>query len=154
MQTASFARLRLAQVERSIEPFSPVKGLLTPRGGWLRAVREALGRSVRTQAELAGVAAATWQKSEQSEANARITLAQLRKLAEALDCELVYGLVPRKPLQVVVEEQADALARKEILGVAHTMALEDQRPSDSYIERKVAERRQELLAGSWSRLWR
>ena len=154
MQSTSFSRLRLTQVERSIEPFSPVKGQLKPRGGWLRSIRESLGRSVRTQAALAGVAASTLQKSEQSEADDRITLAQLRKLAEALDCELVYALVPRKPLHAMLEEQAESLARKEILGVAHTMALEDQRPSDTYIERKVAERREELLSGSWSRLWR
>lgn len=154
MQNTSFYKLRLHQVELALEPFISVQGLLKPRGGWLRAIRESLGRSVRTQAAMLGIAASTLQKSEVSEADDRITLGQLRKLAAGLDCELVYALVPRQPLTTMVEARADEVARQEIMGVAHTMALEDQRPSDTYIERKVTERRQELLAGSWARLWR
>jgi hypothetical protein len=80
-------------------------------------------------------------------------LAQLRKLAEGLDCELVYALVPRMPLREVVEARADALARQEVMGVTHTMSLEDQRPSDAFVERQIADRRQDLLSGSWARLW-
>jgi hypothetical protein len=71
-----------------------------------------------------------------------------------MDCELVYALVPRKPLHDMVEARAEWLARKEVMDVAHTMSLENQRPSDNFIERQVAERRQELLSGSWTRLWR
>lgn len=154
MQNPSLSKLRVHQVQRAIEPFMPMQGMLKPRGGWLRAIREALGRSVRIQAARIGISPSTLQKSEVSEADDRITLGQLRKLASGLDCELVYALVPRQPLQAMVEERADQLARAEVMSVAHTMALEDQRPSDSFLERKVADRRQELLAGSWSRLWR
>jgi predicted DNA-binding mobile mystery protein A len=154
MRNSSLNKLRLAQVERALEPFAAIKGTTTPPGGWLRSIREALGRSVRSQAALAGVAPATLQKSEQSESDDRITLRQLRKLADGLDCELVYALVPKRPLHEMVEERAELLARKEVMGVSHMMALEDQRPSDSYVERKVTERRQELLAGAWTRLWR
>ncbi|MGY2168954.1 mobile mystery protein A [Pseudomonas gingeri] len=154
MRNSSLNHLRLTQVERALEPFVPLKGKTTPRGGWLRSIRESLGRTVRSQAALLGVAPATLQKSEQSEADDRITLGQLRKLANGLDCELVYALIPKKPLHDMVEERAESLARKEVMGVSHMMALEDQRPSDSFIERKVTERRQELLAGTWARLWR
>jgi predicted DNA-binding mobile mystery protein A len=154
MQKSSLYKLRLQQVQRALEPFVPLQGAMKPRGGWLRAIREALGRSVRAQAALVGISPSTLQKSEVSEAEDRITLGQLRKLASGLDCELVYALVPRQPLQTMVEERADALAREEVMSVAHTMALEDQRPSDSFIERKMADRKQELLSGSWARLWR
>ncbi len=154
MPDSSLYKLRLHQVERAIEPFVPMRGTLKPRGGWLRAIRESLGRSVRAQAALLGISPSTLQKSEVSEADDRITLGQLRKLASGLDCELVYALVPREPLQNMVEARADELARKEVMSVAHTMSLEDQRPSDGFLERKVADRKRELLSGSWSRLWR
>ena len=154
MGTSNLYKLRLSQVERAIEPFNTVKGASVPSGGWLRSIREALGRSLRAQAEIAGVAPVTVNKSERSEVEDRISLAQLRKLAAALDCELVYGLVPRKPLREMIEERADLLAKREILGVAHSMSLEDQRPSDAFIERQIEERRKELLDGSWTRLWR
>ncbi|MFC3340506.1 hypothetical protein ACFOEY_18635 [Paracandidimonas soli] len=87
-------------------------------------------------------------------AEGRITLAQLRKLAEGLDCEVVYGLVPRHPLQKILEQQANEIARKEVLGVAHTMALEEQRPDDAFVNKRIEERKLALLSGSWSKLWR
>jgi len=154
MSTSTLHKLRLSQVERAIEPFNTVKGASVPPGGWLRSIRESLGRSLRVQAEIAGISPVTLTKSERSEAQDRISLAQLRKLAAALDCELVYGLVPKKPLHEMIEARAELLAKQEILGVAHSMSLEDQRPSDNFIERQIDDRRKELIDGSWARLWR
>lgn len=152
--TANLNRLRLEQTERALAPYESLRGKSAPPDGWLRAVRESLGRSLRVQAERLGISAPTLYKSEAAEADGRITLTQLRKLAEGLDCEVVYTLVPRQPLSRMVEAQADRLARQEVLGLAHSMSLEDQRPSDQFVERQVAERRQALLAGPWSKLWR
>lgn len=154
MGTSHLHKLRLSQVERAIEPFTTVKGASVPPGGWLRSIRESLGRSLRAQAEIAGISSVTLTKSERSEAEDRISLAQLRKLAAALDCELVYGLVPKKPLHEMIEDRSELLAKQEVLGVAHSMSLEDQRPSDAFIQRQIDERRKELLDGSWTRLWR
>lgn len=152
--TANLNRLRMEQTEAALVPFEPVRAKPVPPGGWLRAVRESLGRSLRVQAKRLGVSSAALYKSEVAEADGRITLAQLRKLAEGLECELVYAIVPRRPLSEMVEAQADKMARQEVLGVAHSMGLEDQRPSDRFVDRQVAERRQALLSGPWSRLWR
>jgi predicted DNA-binding mobile mystery protein A len=151
--TTSLHRLRLEQTERALAPFAVLRGQAVPPGGWLRAVREALGRSLRTQASRAGVNASTLYQSEAAESTGRITLAQLRKLAESLDCEVVYALVPREPLSATVQTQAERRARQEVLGVAHSMGLEAQRPSDPFVERQIAQRREALLAGSWSKLW-
>jgi predicted DNA-binding mobile mystery protein A len=122
--------------------------------GWLKEIREALGRTERQQAERLGISGSTLHKSEQSEAQERISLGQLRKLADGLDCELVYALVPRRPLTEVVQDRANQLAKEEVYGVAHSMGLEDQRPSDARIQRQVARRAEELLRGRWSHLWR
>jgi hypothetical protein len=75
-------------------------------------------------------------------------------LADGLDCQLVYALVPRKPLTEVVQDRATQLAKEEVYGVAHTMGLEDQRPTDERIQKQVARRAEELLRGKWSNLWR
>lgn len=147
-------QLRLEQIDEALKPYRKVQGMAVPGGGWLRAVREALGLTVRQQAARLGMAATTLHKSEQSEADERISLAQLRKLAAGLDCELVYGLVPRTSLIDRVREQAGKRARAEVLGVAHSMGLEDQRPDDDYLRRQLDQRRAELLSGKWSDLWR
>lgn len=102
----------------------------------------------------ATVSGATLHKSEQSEADDRISLGQLRKLADGLDCELVYALVPRRPLTDVVQERARTIAMEEVASVAHTMGLEDQRPGAERLRKQVERRTEELLRGRWSNLWR
>jgi predicted DNA-binding mobile mystery protein A len=152
--TATLKHLRVEQTDRAMAPYEPLSGKPVPPDGWLRAVRESLGRSLRVQAGRLGITAPSLYQSEAAEAQGRITLGQLRKLAEGLDCELVYALVPKQPLSRMVEEQAERLARQEVLGVAHSMGLENQRPSDAFVARQVAERKQALLTGPWSKLWR
>ena len=149
-----FDDLRLEQLQAALQAYQPLLAKQTPPRGWLKEIREAIGRTERQQAARLGVAGSTLHKSEQSEAQERITLGQLRKLADGLDCALVYALVPRTPLTDVVQNRAKKLAREEVYGVAHTMSLEDQRPTDERIQKQVARRADELLRGKWSDLWR
>ena len=71
---------------------------------------------------------------EQSEAKGTIELATLRRVAEALDCKLVYALVPNKPLEQTVRERALLFARRRLEPIEHSMALEDQK-----VQRKQTE---------------
>ena len=147
-------QLRLEQLQAKLSTYADLAKRQAPPRGWLKLIREALGRTQRQQAQRLGISGPTLHKSEQSEADERITLGQLRKLADGLDCELVYALVPRRPLTEVVQGQARAIAREEVTGVAHTMGLEDQRPGAEIVGRQVERRTEELLRGRWSDLWR
>jgi hypothetical protein len=51
-------------------------------------------------------------KLETAESNQVISLSSLRKLAEALDCELQYALVPRKNLGDMLKGRAMRLPVK------------------------------------------
>jgi predicted DNA-binding mobile mystery protein A len=82
-----------------------------------------------TTAQLAkrlGVKQPTVVALEQSEAKGTIELATLRRAAEALDCTLVYALVPNKPLEAAVRDRARAFVRRRCGPVEHSMLLEDQ----------------------------
>ena len=147
-------QLRLEQVQSSVAAYSDLTNRRPPPRGWLKAIRESLGLTERQQAGRLGITGSTLHKSELAEAEERITLGQLRKLADGLDCELVYALVPRKPLTQVVEDQARSIALQEVSGVAHTMSLEDQRPATDRLRKQVEQRTAELLRGRWSDLWR
>jgi predicted DNA-binding mobile mystery protein A len=149
-----FNNLQLEQLQSTMTAYQGLVAKKVPSRGWLKEIREALGRTQRQQAARLGITGATLHKSEQSEAQERISLGQLRKLANALDCDLVYALVPRKPLTEVVHDRAKQLAKQEVYGVAHTMSLEDQRPTGARIQKQVARRTEELLRGKWSDLWR
>jgi DNA-binding Xre family transcriptional regulator len=59
-----------------------------PRSGWVKSIREALGMSASAFARRLGMSHAGVRKLELAEANDAICLASLRKIAEALDCEL------------------------------------------------------------------
>lgn len=147
-------QLRIEQLQATLSAYAPLVSQKVPARGWLKLIRESLGLSQRQQAQRLGIAAPTLHKSEQAEAEDRITLGHLRKLADGLDCELVYALVPRKPLPEVVRDRARAIALEEVGGVAHTMNLEDQRPTDERLRNQVERRSQELLRSRWSELWR
>jgi predicted DNA-binding mobile mystery protein A len=146
--------LKLEQIQRQLEAFAPLLKLQRPRQGWLKLVRAALGRTERQQAGMLGISGPALHKAEKSEAEDRITLGQLRRLADGLECELVYALVPRRPLQEAVQQRAHAIACAEVFSVAHSMELDGRRPAESTLRRQVKRRAEELLSGRWSVLWR
>jgi len=87
------------------------------------------------------------------EVRGTIKLQTLRKLANGLDCDLVYVLVPRKPLEEIRTEQARLVASRMLTRVAHSMKLEDQAVSRQVEETGLDRRVQRLLLGNPRRLW-
>ena len=63
---------------------------------------------------------------EKSEVNDRIQLRTLRQAADALNCDLVYVLLPRTRLEDAVKAQARRKAVGMLDPVAHHSRLEDQ----------------------------
>jgi predicted DNA-binding mobile mystery protein A len=108
------------------DEWQPLRGLARPPRGWIRAVREALGMSGAALGGRLGVTAGAVTRLEQSEAADRIRLDTLRRTADALGCDLVYVLVPRRPLTTVVRQRARELAHTQIAAVEQNMRLEDQ----------------------------
>lgn len=143
----------LSQLDRSLGAFRDAKPPAVPRGGWIRAVRDALGITTAQLAKRLHITRQAVSDAERREAAYEISLAQLRRFAATLDCELVYVLLPRRPLREVVDERADKLAQGEVAIVAHSMALEAQATDASLASERVIEIKRQLLAQRWSRLW-
>jgi predicted DNA-binding mobile mystery protein A len=140
-----FRNLRLKQLDRSLESFRAAQAVSRPQKGWIRAIREALGISARELGGILGTSRQLPLQFEKAEAEDSITLKSLRNVAHALDCDLVYALVPRAgSMQELIENRARALARKNVLGVEHSMALEDQ--AVGRIEEAVGEEARRLAA--------
>lgn len=147
-------QLKSDQVRRLLGNTEALRAIHGPSDGWLRAIREALGLPIRALAARAGLSNTAALSAERNEARGTISINQLRRMADALDCELVYALVPRRDLSTVVGEQAEKLAREEVLAVAHSMSIENQRPLDDFLCKQIDARKRQLLEGPWSRLWR
>jgi len=125
-----FRQLRLSQLDRSL---SSARNLPPrPSSGWIAAVREALGLSLADIGQFVRVPRQNVQKFERAEANDRITLATLRRVAEAMGCELVYALVPKSgSFAELAEQPTREQAARDVKSVLHTMALEDQKPENA-----------------------
>lgn len=66
-------------------------------------------------------------------------LETLRRAAEALNCTLVYAIVPNRPLQQMVDGQARAKALQAMSRIDQTMLLEDQRVTATDREEQIAD---------------
>ena len=147
--------LRLAQMDAVLQDAASHPLPPRPPAGWLRAIREALGMTSGVLAERLGVTASGARKLEQAEAVDAITLGTLRRVAEALECDLQYALVPRRSLREMRWQQALHQAQQWQQRSSRTMALEAQpvaSPSAAANERLEA-MAQEILHTSGTRLW-
>jgi hypothetical protein len=79
-----FRELRLNQLDRSLEPFAGTPSVSRPQRGWLRAVREALGITIREIARKMRKTPQTVASFEKSEAANRITLQTLQPLTTSV----------------------------------------------------------------------
>jgi predicted DNA-binding mobile mystery protein A len=132
------------------DEWQPLRSQARPARGWIRAVRDALGMSAAVLASRLGTTASAVTRLEQSEASEHIQLDTLRRAADALGCDLVYLLIPRRRLTEVVRDRAHTLARAQAAATEQTMRLEDQATGQlSELEARLAE--QLLTRGD---LWR
>lgn len=145
--------LAVKQLDDQLDAFKPVQRQQRPKRGWVRAIRDALGMSAEQLGKRAGMAKQAVSTAESRELHSKITLANLKKLADAMDCDVVYALVPRSSLEDLVTRQAKAIARERLGLVSHTMALEDQRVAEELSESQFERLVQELLVERPRYLW-
>ncbi len=147
---------RSAQARRELDrkfnaaDLDPVRAV--PRSGWIRAIRTALGMSQAVLAERLGVSAAAVNKLEHAERHGGITISKLAEVAAALECTLVYALVPNSTLEQTIMAQAKKVATDMLGYVARTMGLEAQGIDDDR-QREAIDRYARQLTAS-SKVWR
>ena len=124
-----------------------------PPKGWIRAIREALGMTTAQLGKRIGVTQSRAFDIEKAEVSGKLTLDSLERAAHALNCRLVYALVPREPLESIAEDRALRLARSKLKSTSHSMALEDQRVNREDEERQIKELARRLIEQSGSALW-
>ena len=124
-----------------------------PPKGWIRAIREALGMTTAQLGKRIGVTQSRAFDIERSEVSGKLTLESLERAAHALDCQLVYALVPREPLESIAEKQALKLARHKLKTTSHSMSLEDQQVSPEDEAFQLEELARRLLDKPGSALW-
>lgn len=97
-----------------------------PKEGWIRTIRKALDMSGAQLAKRLGVSRNRISVLERKETEGEITLNQLKALAEQLSCDLTYTLVPRKPIEQIIENKATEIAIQILNSTVQNMSLEAQ----------------------------
>ena len=125
-----------------------------PPKGWIKAIREALGMSAEQLANRIGVTKPRVYEIEKAEISGSITLASLERAAHALECKLIYTLVPKLPLQKAVEMRALDIAKKRIRAASHTMILEDQALDEKELREQIEALAREISDQGDSGFWK
>jgi predicted DNA-binding mobile mystery protein A len=146
-QLSNMARKTLDQ---RVEQLKGVN-LVAPNGGWIRAVREALGMTATQFAERADVTRQTAHQYEKNEIDGSIRIDTMRRAAEILECQFLYAFVPKTSFDEIVREQASKVAVNELARVDQTMLLENQRVDRREMEQRLTQRVEELIGSS--QLW-
>jgi predicted DNA-binding mobile mystery protein A len=83
---------------------------VTPRLGWIRTIREGLEMNAGELALRMNISQNAVSALEKSEAKKTVQLKTLQRAAKALDCQLVYALVPRRTLEKTIEKRRARIA--------------------------------------------
>lgn len=121
--------------------------------GWVHAIREALGMTTTQLAKRLGIARPNIYKLEADEVSGVASLARLRRAAKALDCELVYALVPKTSLEDTVRRQALKQAKRRLGRINVSQALEASAVARDSLVRQVEDLAAEMMMDRPSSLW-
>jgi len=140
------------QLDKRFARLRPILEEPRPHKGWIRAIREALGMSSTELAARMGVVHQAIREFESSEVQETIKLETLRRIGEALDCQLVYALIPRTTLDEAVLSQARRKAKIRLARVSHHSRLEDQEVGVDDTEIQIEDISKELIdrRGLWT----
>jgi predicted DNA-binding mobile mystery protein A len=139
MKSTRIAAQSRTRLDERLAQFGAAERFQPPSRGWIKAIREALGMTTAQLAKRMGVRQPSVVNIVMSEEKGSIELATLRRAAAALDCTLVYALIPNKPLETTIRARARAFLRRRRRPVEHTMLLEDQQVNDDLTDAQLDE---------------
>ncbi len=141
------------QVSRRTEKLRKAFQEPLPIKGWIYSMRSALGMTLEQLGARMNAPYQSIQKLENAEIQGSPTLKTMRSVANALECDFVYAFIPRRPLEKMIDEQAEKKARGLIEKVAHSMSLEDQSLDKKEIEIQIKSLKDEMKRGNLSKIW-
>ncbi len=146
--------LKQNQIDRYLSLYSHIKELPPPKSGWVKYIRNALGMTTQQLANRLKVTRANVARIEQAEMHNGITLKALSNVAQAMNCRLVYAIVPNTTIKQIIEEQARKYVKKHLNEVSYHMALESQTVKDKKaLEAQIEDLVQKFLSKSTKAIW-
>ena len=124
-------KLAREQLDATLGRFEPLKTLVPPGKGWIRAIRDAIGMTGEQLAKRLNINKQRVSRIEHDEKLGKVKIETLRNVAEAMDCVFVYAFIPNDSLDQTVKEQAKEIAKKRMARSNQMMRLEKQELSET-----------------------
>lgn len=152
-RSKALVKTQRKSLDEKLAAFSKVKTIANPKSGWVKAIREALGMTTAQLARRMNIQQSGVTLLEQREVAGKVTLETLERAARALNCELVYALVPKQTLEKIVDEQSIKAARQVLRRTTHSMELELQKAGSPETDMHEKDLADEIKAKLDRRLW-
>ncbi len=123
---------------------------LTP-GALIKMIRKQIGLPQIVLARIAKVPQSTISRIEKGQGDP--SLATLRRILEALQCDLVLLPILREPIHTIRRRQARKKAEAKVQYLLGTMHLEEQEPDKKFTDALLLQEEEKLLKGTNSTLW-
>lgn len=134
-------KLQLDQLDRKLDKYKMASKVTPPPSGWIRSIRLSLGMTLQQLAEKLSITKQSVYELEKREKEGSITLKSLKEVANAMDLQLVYALVPKDgSLDLLIERKAQELAQRIVSRTSDNMKLEAQENSNERIEKAIHQR--------------
>lgn len=136
----------LRQLDATLNKLKPLSAVSPPPRGWISAIRAALGMNDHQLAARMNVTVDDVSAIQRDEINGHASLATLERAAAALNCRLVYAVIPAETLEQVLLKRAREVATARVEYVNHQMMLEGQQLTGEPLERLVQDEINDLLS--------
>lgn len=122
--------------------------------GWIRSSRTAIGMTLKQLATRLGFSVPAAKNFEMREVEEAITLASLRKIANAMEMDLVYYFKPKQDsLDDLLQIRAELKAKELMESSNQAMLLENQEADNNNksreYDRLITEIRNQKLSSLW-----
>jgi len=121
-------------------------------GDWIRIVRNFLRMTQDDLAQRVGIAQPNLADIESGKGDPQ--LSTIRKIFDAMSCDVALNPRPRKPLKEILRGKARSVALERLKQSMGTMALEGQAPGTDVFHALLEKRTDEILNDKREKLWR
>ncbi len=143
----------LKELDKKSKPFLELKNHKSFQNKWISSIREAIGMSSTQLAKRLGCSRFLIRRYEECEFNGSIKLSTLEKVANGMDCNLYYCILPRSnTFTDLVKARALLIAKQAVMKSLQNMSLEDQ-AAISEIEDQVELIMDQLMHQNLKKLW-
>jgi len=142
------------QLDQLFQTVSYIRNVKRPKEGWIRTIRMAIGMSAVQLAKRLNITRQSMAEIEKREADGSITLNTLRTVADAMEMEVNYVLIPKKgTLEKLINDRVNELAKEIVIRTSQSMKLEDQENEAERLKNAIKERAEQIKAESLKNIW-